>query len=178
MDNQKPTAPNGAKKNNTLMIVLIILGILIVLGIGGCVAAGFIAKKVGQSFVSGVTGGTVKVNNDGSSIKLSDGDTSISTGDSAKWPTDLPADLPQPTFGKITGSSKITSEKSWNIIMENVTADQAKSYMELLKTKGWVQKSQTDFMISINQFKKDNWDLTVTHDPSSNGLSINLLPQL
>jgi len=173
MPDEKP-APQ--QKNNTLTIVLIVVGVIIILGIGGCVAAGFVAKKAAEGLVRNATGGVVNVNNDGS-VKLSDGDTSINAGETASWPADMPSDVPKPTFGQVKMSSKIASEKAWNVVLENVSADQFKSYTALLKTKGWVSDAETEFVVSIAQFKKDDWALTVTHDPSSNGLSVNLMPQ-
>lgn len=174
MPDEKTSPP---QKNNTIAIILIVVGVLVILGAGGCVLTGYLAKKATQGFVSNATDGAIKVGDDGGSIKLSDGDTTINTGDAAKWPSGMPVDVPQPTFGKIIASSTVTSNKSWNITLQEVTADQFKSYQEAVKAKGWTSEGQTDFIISVASFKKDSWDLTVTHDPSSNGLSINLISQ-
>jgi hypothetical protein len=173
-----PSEAQAPKTNNkTLMIVLIIVGVIIVLGVGGCVAAGFIAKKAAQGIISGATGGAVKITGDNGSLKFSNGDATINSGDAAKWPSDMPAGVPKPTFGNITMSSKITSDNAWNVVLEKVTADNFASYKQTLVGAGWALDSETDFGVKIATYKKDTWELTMMLDTSSNGLSMNVLPQ-
>ena len=168
-------------KNNTTTIVVIILVVLVVLGLSGYFASRYLVKLAGEKMAEGLitsaTGGKVKVSDGGSSVKLSDGDTTVDTGDSAKWPADMPADVIKPNFGKVTMATKISSDNAWNVILSNVSADEYTAYKASLIAKGWSSDVETSFGVSIATFKKDTWDLTLSYDPSSLGLVINILPQ-
>ncbi len=57
----------------------------------------------------------------------------------ARWPDDMPADVPRFTMGKITGvGDRMTGgRKSWNVFVADVADGSLGKYTEELKGKGW-----------------------------------------
>jgi len=80
-------------------------------------------------------------------IDLSSGKAVIETGEgkmevdseAKTWPSDIPGDVPEFTFGKVKGvtTSTVDNTKSWNVVFEEVQDGSIDKYDALLKEKGF-----------------------------------------
>ena len=81
---------------------------------------------------------TIKTEDDMVTIKTEDGE--ISTTDNIDtWPEDIPADIPEFTYGDIIVISirQMDGGHGWSIIFENVSGDALDKYKEKLEEKGF-----------------------------------------
>ena len=86
----------------------------------------------------------MQIDKQGGKIELKNGAT-VEFGESAKWPEDMPAEVPQFTYGKVKTVTKteVQNRKGWNVILEEVTADAAEKYKTDLKNSGWAIHATT-----------------------------------
>lgn len=175
--NDSQIEPKPKKNNSKIAIMIAVLAVLVmVIYLVNNYFVKLSDRKTAESIVNLSTNEQVEVANDTDSIKVSNGDSTINAGDKVAWPSDMPAGLIRPNFGTVNMSSVIAADKAWNVVLSGVTADQFTTYKTSLLKNGWVSDVETTFGFSIVSLKKDNWDLTLTYDPSSTGLSINILP--
>ena len=85
----------------------------------------------------------VQLSNQGATIHSGDV-TSHVDGTANKWPSDVPAEIPEFTFGKVKAvtTSDHPEMYIWTIVYEEVPADAFKKYNDILKANGM----QTTFM--------------------------------
>ena len=71
-------------------------------------------------------------------VKTGDGQSEITYGPGT-WPTDLPADVPAFTQGRVKGVTRSTQEgnRSWNVILEAIETGALLTYSKNLEAKGW-----------------------------------------
>lgn len=165
------------KKNTALIVIIVVVVVLVLLGIGSVLVSRFVFRKAGESFIEKLiehgTGSNVDIDTkDGSaSIKTSDGSTTV--GNSAQWPSDMPSDVPKFSAGKITMSTKVSTDpKSWSLLISEVKASDVASYKSALKAKGWTEDTSMSFGADLTQYTKGNLETILTFDSTSNGLSI------
>lgn len=145
------------KSSNTATIIIIIVVILIVLGAGGYFVSRYFANKAAESIINSIPGT----------------ETGIKT--TASWPTDLPVSVPRYSKGNIRNTIKLTSPKTWDILIDNSTQADFTTYLGEVEKQGWTAKGDVQFMADIRQYSQPGWDLTVVFDPSSNGVKITLV---
>ncbi|TSC93718.1 MAG: hypothetical protein Athens101428_567 [Candidatus Berkelbacteria bacterium Athens1014_28] len=156
-----PAAPSG-KKNNAVLIIIIIVVVLVILGIIGKVVVGYVARKAGEKLaegiVSSVTGGKVDVD----------------TGSGVSWPSDMPSSVPKYSKGKITMATKINEEgsKGWSVIISETSQSDYDSYKSQVVSAGWTNSSSTSFGAIIDIYENADYQLNLTFDSSSSGVSI------
>lgn len=162
-----------AGKSNTLKIVLIVVGVLIVLSILGSIAASFMAKSIFEGGVSALTGGKAKVSTkDGAvTLKSDNGKTTLST--EQKLPTGFPADVPvyQPSTIKFSAT---LGKGMYNVTFSTNDSDAmvAKYYDKELPANGWVVKENSHVTfgsVSTTTYTKGKSDLVVVITGSGNG---------
>ncbi len=97
----------------------------------------------------------VNLSNQGATIHSGDV-TSHIDATANTWPSDVPAEIPEFTFGKIKGvtTSDHPDMNIWTIVYEEVPADAFKKYNDLLRAKGW----QTTFMDMAGQGGSITWE--------------------
>ncbi len=170
MENQTQNQP--VKKNNTGLIIAIIVIVILVLGLGGYFLTRYLTRMAGEKIVSGLTGADVKIGDDGS-YKITDGDSTFEASAYASWPEDMPKDVLKYDSGKILMSAKISNpSKGWSVAIENTNKDYFNQYKTKLKASGWVEIGEMDYTVDIMQLEKDNLNLICIFDKDSNGVNI------
>lgn len=145
---------SGEKKDNTVKIVLIVVGVLVGLGVLAIVATtlliGSFVNRAGKE--AGVTG---TYNNESGTLKANDGDTTINYGSSSALPDGFPSDVPIYQPSTILGSTKTNEELYTVSISTDDTPDKVGVYYKTeLPNNGWTQtldSSQGDSIVLLFQ---------------------------
>ncbi len=97
----------------------------------------------------------VNLSNQGATIHSGDVTTHVDAS-ANKWPADAPAEIPEFTYGKITGVTVSDHPEMyiWTVVYEEVPADAFKKYNDILKAKGM----QTVFMDMAGQGGSITWE--------------------
>ncbi|MCX6812055.1 MAG: hypothetical protein NTW79_00310 [Candidatus Berkelbacteria bacterium] len=176
-----PASPNSSlsgKKNNSAVIIIIVVVGILVLGTAGYFVRRWIVRKAADKVASGIlsaaTGGSVSVDSNNNSASISSNGSSSTIGDNATWPSTMPSSVPKYSDGKITMSTKTDNDsgKSWSVIIGETNVDQFNAYKVKILAIGWRSVSETNFGAQIDSYENDSYDLSLTFDPSSNGVSI------
>lgn len=170
-------ASSGGKGGGGAKVaIIIVVVVLVVLGVGGYFVQRFVVKKAGEkiteSLLGGALGGKVDVSSNGDGVSISNENGSIGTGESAKWPADMPSSVPTFSYGKISMSTKV--DNSWSVIYESVEADAQSKYVAALKSKGWTENEEVIDMGETKMVSMANgeYKITLIFDSSSSGASI------
>lgn len=163
------------KNQRSFPLIPLVIGVLILV-IGSFSLLGiFIKNKIQQ---------TLKINNlqldttrDTTKLKAGDFEVATSEKESVSWPSDLPINIPKYEVGKIKAVTHVKAENVWVITVSEATEEYFKQYKESLVSGGWQADNEVAFLVNMFQLKKDNYQLTLTYDPSSKGvlISLNLL---
>lgn len=171
-------APAPAKKSNATTVIIIIVVVLVVLGVGGVLVSRYIARKAGEKLAEGIisagTGGKVNVDSSNNSVSISGDGESISIGENATWPSDMPSDVPKYSKGKITSSSKVDNEnlKSWSVVIGETSQIDFTAYKASVVAAGWKSDYESTSVIEIAQYTKGDYSLSAAYDASSSGATI------
>ncbi len=176
-----PSAPSGSstpkKGKSATTIIIIIIVVLAVLGIGGYFVSryvmGKLAEKTAEGLVGGLTGGKVDIS--ASKVTYSGEGGSLEISESSKWPTDLPSDVPEFTYGTVKATAKTTTngKGNWSITLENVQSGAYDKYVSDLKAAGW-QETTTSTGSGVNyiDMTKGSYDLIFTYEESEKTSSL------
>lgn len=121
---------------------------LAIISVGGTLSS--CQKKMSDVLVEKVieqsTGKKVDVKSGGQDITIeSEGKKIQIQANSSVWPSDMPAEVPNFSYGKIKAVTRSTMPegKSWSVVFENVTGTVVKDYESKLKTSGFKTVSTT-----------------------------------
>ncbi len=151
---QKPTE-EAPKKNNTttLIVVLVIIGVLVLISIGGCIAFRACANTVTKGIEEGIeeaSGVDINTEDGEVSIKTKDGDYEAKTGE---LPKDFPTTLPIYDETTIISSSSYSGSQGTSFTVAMTTSD--------------------DYDVIVNFFKNElrngEWTSANTTESSSGG---------
>jgi len=186
---QPQAAPAGAqstapvkKSGGAATVIIIVLVVLVALGVGGYFVSKFVvqksAEKLTEGFLGAATGGNVDITNGGQGVDYSNEDSSLSIGQSAQWPSDMPTSVPEFTYGTPIMSSKL-SEGSWSVLFEEVSADAQTKYTADLDAQGWVPEGESidAGVAQIIQMTNGNYILSVAFDRTSKGATLTVSPK-
>lgn len=159
-----PAAAEGAKKkNSTLKIVLIVLGVFVGLGILGTVASiiflGAVFDKANDS-----------INNGEVTIQSQDGDTKVQAGENVSLAAGFPTDVPifDPSTLKASSSTADTEFTAIASTASSVT-DVTNFYKTQMAAEGWtVSYDASSDTGTILTFDKDNRTAGVIVSTSEN----------
>ncbi|MFA5157945.1 MAG: hypothetical protein WC451_02025 [Patescibacteria group bacterium] len=171
-------APAPAKKSNATTVIIIVVVALVVLGVGGYFVSRYIARKAAEKLTEGIisagTGGKVNVDSSNNSVSISGDGESISVGENATWPSDMPSDVPKYSKGKITSSSKIDNEnlKSWSVVVAETSQSDFTAYKASVVAAGWKSDYESTSVIEIAQYTKGDYSLSAAYDASSSGATV------
>ena len=114
---QSPTPPKK-KSNTTLIVVLVIIGILVILGVGSCIACRYCASKVVEEAAEQATGLEIDSSEEGTTIKSKEGDAEIGTK-TGEIPEGFPESLPTYGNAKVESGSfyKSGGETIYSVVM-------------------------------------------------------------
>lgn len=181
-----PTSPASKKGGNkTATIIIIVIVVLIILGFGGSyVFSNFIAKKVGENaaekILESATGGKVDVSSSGNGASVTTKDGTVTTGDQAKWPSDMPSSVPKLGSGTITYAAKSAGEgyTYWSVIYDKGTGADITKYKTSLTSTGWTiaDEINTSYSISIRA-TSGKLEVAVSLDPSSGAVTMTVTQQ-
>lgn len=176
--NPTNTSTSAPKSNKTLIIVII--AIVVVLIVGGNMVKGYFGRKMsekigerlGEKILEKGTGGKVDINN--GSVTFTGKEGKMEVGTSAKWPEDMPADVPNFTAGEITAAVRINnaSTNGWSVIIKDVEAGSVGDYTKQLETTGWKTTSQVNFGAAMYQLEKGDYKLNLAYDATSKGVNL------
>jgi len=173
-------SPSGGKKNNAAVIIIIVVGVLLVLGVGGYFISRYIARKASEKVTEGIlgaaTGGKVDVNSNNGSVSVSNDSGTTEIG-AAKWPTDMPSDIPELKTGKITFATSDKTNKSYSVSSSEVTKAEFETYKSSVEAAGWTNTSTASFGTDVLEYEKGTYNLSLVYDESSGGLSITATPK-
>lgn len=158
------------------MIVAIVILVLFV--VGGSFVSNMIARKASEKIAEGLikagTKGNVEVDTSQGTVRLKNEESTIEVG-TAKWPSDLPENIPAFPGGKIIAATKVGgSSPVWTMSVSEVNKNQVDSYQEQLLSSGWTADSKVDFLVNMVQLTKGNYRVSLAFDPSSNGVQISV----
>lgn len=174
-------APTGGKKSNATTIIIIVVVALLVLGVGGYFISRWLAQRAAEKVASGIlsagTGSNVNVSDNGNSATVSNDQGTTQIGEGAKWPSDMPSDVPKLTAGKITMATSDKTTTSWSVIAGEIKQADYDAYKAKLVAAGWSSASTTTFGAVIDEYEKGSTRLLLTFDSSSDGLSITVQPK-
>lgn len=171
------TAAPKKSGNKALVVIAIIIGVLVVLGLAGNYVWGhYIAKKIGESaaetILSNAIGGKVDVSTGSNGATVTTKDGTVSTGDKASWPADMPNSVPKVSSGTITYAAKNASDDYtyWSVIYDKGTADTVTKYKADLVAGGWTVTSEVNasYINSITATKA-KLETSYSVDPSTSG---------
>ncbi len=158
---KKPAVPK--KKDNTLKIILIIVGVFVGLMILGTIA---VSVFVGSIFNSATK--NIKVDGDGDkgsvTIKSTDGSTTATYGNDASLPEGFPSDVPiyEPStivYATKTGNNRFSASAKTSDSASQVLA----FYKADLSDKGWTNTHESSYgQGSILTYEKDDTLLSVS----------------
>jgi ABC-type lipoprotein release transport system permease subunit len=151
----KPAAAGAApkKKDNTLKIVLIVVGVLVGLGIIGTILATVFFASLFNKATDGVD-----VNDGTVTIQSDDGKVTTSAGEGAKladgWPSDVP--IFEPSTLRSSSTSENTSFSAVASTASSVT-DVSAYYKAQMAAQGWAtQLDSSSAEGTLLSFSKDN----------------------
>ncbi len=157
----KPTGKSGV--NKTVIIVVIVV---LILAVGAWLVQGYFAKKTAEGIVSSLTGGDVELDSQGNVAKVTTDEGSFEMSGTAKWPTDMPAEVPEFTAGTIESSAKstVTGSAGWTVSFKSVKAGAYSTYRAQLLAKGWSETSTYESDSKMTNMENDKYYLIFTVD--------------
>jgi hypothetical protein len=182
-EDQTPTTqatPNPKKGSKTAVtIIIIVVVVLAILSIGGYLISRFLLNKVTEqtteSLIEGATGGKVDIDSDGDEVSVETEDSSYSMNGKSEWPSDMPASVPEFTYGTVEASSKSSSgeDTSWSVTFTDVNSGAYDNYTAALKNAGWNETGNLSSSGSqISNMENDEYYLIYTYDSSDNSGSL------
>jgi len=166
---------SGSGKNKKYLIIG--GAVILVLVFGSWLGYGFFSKKAGEqiaeNFLEGQLGGDVNISSGGDSATIKTDQGSLSLGDAAKWPSDMPSDIPEFTAGKLVmAGTALTGGKGWQVVAENVDKSDFTDYQSALEAKGWKSIGMVDATIGMIQMTKDKMTLIASYNSEDNSFTL------
>lgn len=162
---QTTKSTGGAKQTNTLKIVLIVVGALVLMGIVGTILTGLLANRFVEGGLSALTGGKAKVDSKNGSVTITDDKKKSTLSTSQKLPDGFPSDVPvyQPSTIRFSAS---LAKNSYNVTLStNDSPDAVKAYYtKQLKNEGWQEKANSSITfgaITTTTYTKESKEVTV-----------------
>ncbi len=166
---KKESAPSLLK--NKKYIIIAILAILFI----GFVSRYFISIKMTDKRVENIIeeqiGGDVKIDSKNNSYSIKTDKADIGIGDMAKWPKDIPVDIPEITVGKITTVIS-TGGGGWSIVYSDFLKEDFLTYHSLLESKGWSNIGFFDSSINVVQMSKEKYQLIMVFNSQDKTFSL------
>lgn len=137
--------------NPVKLISLITLSLTFILTISSCKnATEKAAEKILEKSIERSTGEIVDIDieNQTTVIETEEGRVEINALQNS-WPKDIPSEIPEFNYGKITGVTSTTTDdnKTWTVVFTEVKKDAIDQYNKDLKGKGF--KTQTVTMSGL-----------------------------
>lgn len=131
-----------------------------------------IGERLGEKILENGTGGKVDINN--GSVTFTGKEGKMEVGTSAKWPEDMPSDVPNFSAGEITAAVRINnaSTNGWSVIVKDVEGKQVVDYVKKLESAGWKTISQVNFGTAMYQLEKGDYKLNFAYDATSKGVNL------
>ncbi len=161
-------APSGNGKSGSNKTITIVVVVIAILAVGGWLAQGYFAriaaKNTTESIIGGLTGSDVELDSEGNVAKVTTDDGSFEMNQTAKWPSDMPAEVPEFTAGVIESSAKSTATGSagWTISFKSVQTGAYSSYREQLLAKGWNETGTYESDAKMTNMENDKYYLIFT----------------
>jgi len=165
-ENIKKEVVAGVKKNKKLITIIVIVAVLVI----AVSVNSFVARKIGERRAEKILedqfGGKVDINSQNGSVSVKSDKGDFSVGEIAKWPTDMPTDIPEFTYGKLKMSATVST--GWQILATGVSEENFTAYNSSLKSLGWSNVGTFNANLGMVQMTKGNYNL-ITILNSQNG---------
>lgn len=165
-----PSTSKQSGKQGINKSVIIVLVIILVLVIVGWLAQGYLAKKTAENLVGDLIDSNVELDTEGNVAKVTSDDGSFEMSGSAKWPTDMPAEVPEFTAGIVESSAKSTVDGSgsgWTVSFKSVKAGAYSSYRDQLLAKSWSETGTYESDSKMTNMENDKYYLIFTVDETN-----------
>jgi len=128
----------SAKVFFRIAVCIVVLSVLL---LGGCgkKSEEKMAEQMMEKTLKDATGKDMDVDIQGKDIKIEGQDTKAQISETNVWPSDIFADVPQFTAGRIEHVTKSQADgnQTFNIFFADIQEDALKNYAAALKNKGW-----------------------------------------
>lgn len=163
-ENIKKELVPGFLKNKKYIIIAVLV-VLFVIFVSSYFTSIRMTDRRIENIIEKQTGGNVKIDskNNSFSVKTDNGDINI--GDMAKWPQDIPSDIPEINVGKITTVISTRGIGGWQIAYSDFSKEEFLNYHSLLQSKGWSNVGFFDSSINIIQMSKEKYQLAMVFNP-------------
>lgn len=170
---QMPSGSSSGKNKKYLTIVIVVIVILVL----GFWVNSFMGRRAGENMAEDILesqlGGNVDVDSNGNSVSITTEDGTFTAGESTKWPSDMPSDVPEFTAGELTMAGSVFGDgNGWQVAAIGVSSEDFNAYHSLLKSKGWKDVGVYSAEIGMVQMNKDAYDLFIAFDPEETNFSL------
>ncbi|MFA7177997.1 MAG: hypothetical protein WC114_12170 [Smithellaceae bacterium] len=165
-----PSTSKQSGKQGINKSVIIVLAIILVLVIVGWLAQGYLAKKTAENLVGDLIDSNVELDTEGNVAKVTSDDGSFEMSGTAKWPDDMPAEVPEFTAGIVESSAKSTVDGSgsgWTVSFKSVKAGAYSSYRDQLLAKSWSETGTYESDSKMTNMENDKYYLIFTVDETN-----------
>jgi hypothetical protein len=133
-----------------------------------------LSEKIAEKAIEKATGGKAQVDANSGSLKVKTKEGEVEFGAAAKWPADLPGDLPVFESGKFLSATKLNVEngQSWIMMIGEVDAAAVSDYVQVLKDSGWGEALTSDSETTSHfQATKDKYSAVLIYDKDGKNLA-------
>lgn len=136
------------------------------------------SERLAEKMIEKASGGKAQVEIQGGAMKIKTAEGEATFGALAKWPSEIPADVPKFEGGKFGNAAKTNTPEGTGWVMNYQDVDEAalKAYIQGLKDAGWKETqsfSAGDTEMFIGE--KGNLVASMTYLKTGKGLSFTLL---
>ncbi len=172
--------PVSQGQNKAVKVILIVVGVLLLLGIIGTFALGWIGTRIGTTIFEQATNGSVDVDNGDVTFTGDDGDTEFRA--SQELPEDFPSEVPLYAGAELESSSRIRQNDEVYWSANYTTSDDyttVSNYFEDIVDQGdWTKDSifesgQMTNLSASNETAGLQLQLSVLADESAGTTAIN-----
>jgi len=172
-NNVENIVSSAGGKKKLIIIGVIVLAVIVV----GYLINGFVGRTAGDKLAENILenqlGGNVDIDSNDGSVSIVTDQGTFTSGDSAKWPSDMPSDVPKFTKGKITvAGSSLTGGTGWQVMYEGVNKGDFDAYHNTLKSAGWTDIGTFSADINIIQMSKGENSLMMAIDAQSKAFTL------
>jgi hypothetical protein len=158
---------SGSKKNKKYIIIAVVVIILLAVAlVSNSMLGKRSAERRAERLLESQLGGNVDIDSDGDSVSIKTKEGTFTTGSAAKWPADMPKDIPVITFGELKMASSVSvNGQGWQVSVDKATKADFTTYYSALLTNGWTNVGLVNTSVDFAQMTKGNYDLLLAFNP-------------
>jgi len=129
------------------------------------------AEAMAEQALEAATGKKTDVSLEKGNVVIENQDMKAELEQTAQWPADMFAEVPEFTFGKVQRVSKTTADarRTFNVYLGEVEADAVDRYEVLLKERGWTTDvTRMGAQAALMNGQKDKLGLNFVYNGNDN----------